>query len=925
MCWCVVFENDCSDKDEKILCVILETIGNNPDELKYQRLNVKNLSNILNNCALSLDLLIKFGFKFTHKKSQLTFIGVAQYMYHEHKINDLLYAKKLQFVLVQAAIRACFRANKDTRQMFDSDSAPLGIFKIWEPYSSQNNQKFYTSWDNRKLSEKIDTTLRFKEMCNLNSFDDYFALHFVSKCPETKKFTKLHLYVFNNQGIEFESIEWDRMDIDKLIYDFYRKCHNAIELPQLLVKFDQICSVFLSTTDKDENKINFFKKCVFFLDHCFAIYDQRWHYYQKFYYDLVSTLHKYEYLLNKVSNDCGYQIWKLMTLKGSQCTDDVIEKYMNNIVKPMAERIQKSQKICKYIKNSMLSQKENSVDYAWKCLLCNTKNTYNFGKCNAFCSSCPWNQWNELDSMCPLFFMQFNQSITFGIDPRVKPFYIIRDRGRKQYDCNKYRYIQTMMENSNHLKLSTIVVGENNKPIFVILFEKSNPLTLYELKHLLFEIRLSGIHGENKAKMWTFTDFEFKDRKDQNILNKLSDDSIIDIVEPCYVDTLTQIEFDFKVRRPVEFGKDKFDQGYYHSCCNVDNINNNNINDNNDSKIQDEHCGVMKRVIKPIETSHTSQVFDFEYSTFNASRYHARQEIFMFLTDKYRVTTQINLLLDLVKEVIKNGYETDLLPIREVVDNDTSIDMIDKIVHEYQQKTNTSILDCKNEAYGNYGIFNKFNMGLIQELSRVYKIFDQHQLQSKMYHSRHSMMGYPLSCVEMLALMLYCDGECNYDLGKSQRSHTVMKKWPYFHCLLHEAIKTLSPFEIHYEHIYSGICGVSFQIDNEAKHATFKTNVSFSTDLNVALQFRGHSGMVIGMNMKRIVTNEVCTESVDACDVSWISTYDIEKEILCAVGSNIRIYPTLVRNKGNTQWIALVEDELDHDKAFRSMFGSLAD
>ena len=126
--------------------------------------------------------------------------------------------------------------------------------------------------------------------------------------------------------------------------------------------------------------------------------------------------------------------------------------------------------------------------------------------------------------------MQNNQSITFGIDPRVKPFYIICNYGEKQYDCNNY--IQSMMEN-NHLKLSTIVVGINNKPWCVILFEKCNPLTLYELKHLFFEIKLFATHGENRAKMWTFGDVIFKDLNDHHILKKLSGDSIIDIVEPC--------------------------------------------------------------------------------------------------------------------------------------------------------------------------------------------------------------------------------------------------------------------------------------------------------------------------------------------------------------------------------------------------------
>ena len=900
--------------------VIFRQIGNHPDELKYQRLNVLNLSNILYNCALSLDLLIKFGFKYVSNKSQLTFIGVAQYISHEQEIMQMLHARKFSWVLAQGAIRACFRADKDTRETFDSDTPPYGVFI--------NDQVFSTSWENRTISNKTETTLRIKEMCSLNSFEDMFEHLFIIKSDyDTNRMKKMQVYVFNNQGGYFKWIDWDQIDIGKLFFNFCRRYGGD---HQLHVKFNQILSTFLSSTNKDEKKINFFKKCVKFLgdyyrDHytqqadlCFGALPPCYTV-QKYYYDLLSRLNKNEHLLKKVSTLFVWHISVIANMIGntSQYTDDhdVIQQHINSIVKPMIQRLKKSKKICKYIKNSMLLEKENSVDYVWTCLLCNTKNKYNFGKCNAFCSSCEWNQWDELYSMCPLYFLVENESITFGIDPRIKPFYIINYHGHKQYDCNKYSDIQVMMEHNNHLKLSTIVVGKNNMPVIIILFQKSNPLTLYELKHLLFEIKLFAMHGKNKAKMWTFGDVMFSDPNDANILNKLSDDSIIDIVEPCYVD-MNRMRFDLKIRRPVEFGKTQFDQGYYHSYFNTYNINT-NINNNN---IDDNNYWAGK-VIKPIETSDTNEKFDFEYSSCDALTYRAENERLGFLGEKRGFTTRINKLLYLVKEVIRNGYEKDLLP----VDNDTSINMIDKIVHEYETKTNTSILDSQNEEHGNYGIFNKFNMGLINELSKVYKIFDQQWLQSLMFHSRHKLMGYPLSCDEMLALMLCCDGECNHDLRKSQRSYTVMKKWPYFHCILNMAIKTLSKFEIHYEHIYTGICGVFFETNNEVTHVGFQKNVSFSTDLNVALQYRGDSGMVIGVNVKRTFNNPFMMDRFDVCDVSWISSFVCDKEILCRAGSKIRIYPNLVRKRGNTQWIACVEDELDHDKAFKSMFGSLAD
>ena len=105
----------------------------------------------------------------------------------------------------------------------------------------------------------------------------------------------------------------------------------------------------------------------------------------------------------------------------------------------------------------------------------------------------------------------------------------------------------------------------------------------------------------------------------------------------------------------------------------------------------------------------------------------------------------------------------------------------------------------------------KVVMELVRELSNVYNIFHKNIFESKMFHSRHEMMGYPLDCCHMSALMLYCDGECNYDLCKSKRKHQVMEKWPYFHCILNYAIGRLSEYEIHYEHLYTGVCGVHFR------------------------------------------------------------------------------------------------------------------
>ena len=113
-----------SNKDDKILHVIFETIGDYPDELKYQRLTAKHLSKIFNNPVLALDLLCKFGFEYSVNKKYLQFIGIATEIYH------LLHEETISFVVKQCILRACFRVDKDTRETFDSNIKSFGVFYI---------------------------------------------------------------------------------------------------------------------------------------------------------------------------------------------------------------------------------------------------------------------------------------------------------------------------------------------------------------------------------------------------------------------------------------------------------------------------------------------------------------------------------------------------------------------------------------------------------------------------------------------------------------------------------------------------------------------------------------------------------------------------------------------------------------------------
>ena len=283
------------------------------------------------------------------------------------------------------------------------------------------------------------------------------------------------------------------------------------------------------------------------------------------------------------------------------------------------------------------------------------------------------------------------------------------------------------------------------------------------------------------------------------------------------------------------------------------------------------------------------------------------------------------MVVRLIREVVTNNYKEDLLPKKNVNsmfdDKKYILNKLDLLKNEwlmtlrriiYTVDKNTLIKTMKK-------IETKFN----NFYSNTFAIFQT--LKLKMNHSRHKKMGCPLPISEMLALVLYCNGKCNYDLSLSQRDGSYSKKWPMFDCLLNYAIARLSQFEEHWENIYSGICNVFYQFKDDNKYLRqiiyFTTNVSFTTDLQKAKEFRGRSGMIIGLNIKRSFA--AIQGKFNACDVSWISKYN-EKEILVQRGSAIRIYQnkmtqTQTKDGEKQQWFVCDEGNLQ-ETSFQSMF-----
>ena len=919
------------------------------------------MCNIFDNHSLSLSLLLKFGFDYYTSKAGkkcLKFTGVAVFIANRGAVEMMVRQKKIRFGLMQCVFRACFRTDKDTREILDTDTPSMGVFLSTKYIYNGNNTYTGTNgddlkklvWQNPAKSDKIQAASEAKEMCNLKYIDDSWSatLFVQDKCVD--KITIITLSVFNNNGLLFDGIDWHTMDIGKLISDVYEYCIPMLCYEKDKLQMSDVLENVLKSLEKKKHRIDFCKKWIYFLnlsvmrildnneihDHNQLQGSNNVHRYRRGRYHLLSLLSKHESLLENVSR------YYLTYIVARLTNENQVKDYIEKTVKPKVMRLKRSIAKCKQIKNNynILSKnaKDKHIEYSWRCLVCGKLNEYT--KYNMYCPNCARNDktnrlkiWVDeykfcLFSLSPLFCMEsdLNKSKTFCVDPCENSFYIIRDLSFRNNDCgdeksiiNKYsyRYLEKIVANKNNLKsrLSQIIFhcGRFNTigALFIVLFDKVKPLTLYQLKHILFEIVLAIKFGFDSAKYWKFVDVVGNQGYD--VFNNLNDDSTIDIKEPWYIDS-TQIFFDMKLRRNMYklFGKTKFDQRLYHQYLDY----NININYNFNKRYKPLKANSVKEVLA-IDSDR-----QFEHSPSLALHRHTHFEIEKFFNN--RQSSDPLLLVGLVKEVIKNNCDEDLLPTQWMNTQTKNsikakIDIIDHIIDNYQMKTQTSISTPQTI----FGKFNKFTMGLVKELSTVYTILDT--LQSKMDCQRHKSMGYPLNWVAMLSLILYCRYKCNHNLCLSQRSHQVMKKWPYFHCILNYAIVALSQFEIHYEHMYTGICGVFFQSNNEAKQVFFQTNVSFSTDLNVALEFRGDSGMVIGLNVKRILNIPLPATGFICCDVSWMSANTEEKEILCSVGSSLTIYPNLVRKRGNTQWIACVEDELDNKKVFQSLFGSLAD
>eukprot|EP01084_Bolivina_argentea_P031431 58177_1 len=148
-----------------------------------------------------------------------------------------------------------------------------------------------------------------------------------------------------------------------------------------------------------------------------------------------------------------------------------------------------------------------------------------------------------------------------------------------------------------------------------------------------------------------------------------------------------------------------------------------------------------------------------------------------------------------------------------------------------------------------------------------------HVVDDKMYAPRHKNMSCPLSRAEMLAIILYTGCDCNYDLCGSQRRGDY-KKWKYFDLCLFNAINKLKQLETGKFKIYTGLNNVKLN-KKSIQNGYFVTYVSTSWKIEVSKKFMGETGMIMQID-------ESFRENMCCCDVSWISKFEHECEILIA-------------------------------------------
>lgn len=1033
-----------SGNDDAVLCQVFQTLMDHAHDQKYtyeqlcilvnisdfkstknvivycdRTLNVKNLSKILNNPEQSLNILKLFGFVSITKKnstqrylkyqpSEALHTTTILQVYALDNISCKLFHLAWNLLLCSPTRRYIFedqikahlkQLRSNNYNNISIDCKPVGVycisFDVTKPSQHMAalcsltlellnlpNQHYCKCLTIKQLKIDADEDECIRDECN-------------DKCTL--------IYILDNNGSEYKSIDWNKMDFESLISDMpdvvrqsYVECKRTlITKPQN--KYD----------NRDEARKEQFIKKVAYFGNKFSSklsafsgnymsdrgsFSTRYSGWPRYFEELIMReIRKYPTILyrdlalrmcvkmaafyNQVfwqkygnnapldetheyfyrSQHATQLIQASITQQDLELFSSKVKRWVKTIVQPRLNHHNTNERVCE----KMLNGK-----YNWKCFLCNHITSENIEMCDK-CSKNETNRWG-LISLNPFFYPKKNKSKTFCVK---KPFGLIYQKSTVNISTDRYL---AKLKN----KYITITFDASSNVRFIIVCEKqeyNKILTVGDLKSILFECVLAIVYPKNSS-YYEYSANSFGLKK-HTLFSQFTDDDVlaVDRKTHCYhIDFMSHCQGEFfpliRWKHKIHFGNKYFANNNNNTsggtlvCLHMiryetpdpfehcpffafDNINCNTINKTNYSCksiidhlsefdhfeafdirqpycIYRDKCDAYQNVLSNNATFENKiHLYYYNHPHFCHNKYsnNNQERIFNTLESKLKVDkmyqqllkkvnitpSDTHLLCHLVKEVIDNNFMQDLLP-RHQIDRDTAKVYISSMINElntpnYEQSQDTA-------------------PGVVDYLSKQFKLFEK--VKEKMHHSRHKRTGFVLNYSHMLALILYCDGECNYSLSQSQRdkNNTFLTKWPYFDTLLNNAIQNLSMFEEHWENIYHGACDVYYEFKNKNRRDTvyFASNVSFSSDLEVAKRFRSSEGLIIGLNMKRSFSSTVLG-AFRACDVSWISKLPNEKEILCKRGSMIQLHPNRMTQVGKTQYL-VADDGNPQETSYPSMF-----
>eukprot|EP01084_Bolivina_argentea_P289449 497061_1 len=199
---------------------------------------------------------------------------------------------------------------------------------------------------------------------------------------------------------------------------------------------------------------------------------------------------------------------------------------------------------------------------------------------------------------------------------------------------------------------------------------------------------------------------------------------------------------------------------------------------------------------------------------------------------------------------------------------------------------------------------------------------------NKYHHIRHQQIGYRLNRGQLLALILYTGCDCNYDLCKSQRNGDY-NKWKWFDYCLYHAIRDLGGKEVAKYKLFSGLSGV--KVDKKrVVSGYFPTYTSSSWNKMIAKMF---AQMQSDKGMDKGIVLEIDEEyrngrGITCCDVSWLSKFPDECEVLIArsagnwgAAENNGFELNILDEMGGIQTVGLKQRKMTKKEELLDLFG----